>query len=154
MAACPQPYAKSKDHQTERTSVSPLKNRLYFGTAADPLRKATRYYSERMPQTMESQAFLQADARLDSLRSWLSTLPRELGADASTLRVASSDASFRRYFRIDIEKGTAIIMDAPPSHEDCRPFLHVARRLHETGLNVPRVLAQDLEQGFLLLSDL
>src|SRR5690606_38788899 len=153
MAACPQPYANRKDHQTERTSVSPLKNRLYFGTAADPLRKATRYYSERMPQSMESQAFPQADTRLASLQSWLSTLPAELGADASTLRTASSDASFRRYFRIDIREGTAIIMDAPPSHEDCGPFLHVGRRLQEAGLNVPRILAEDLEQGFLLLSE-
>lgn len=103
---------------------------------------------------MESQAFPQADTRLASLQSWLSTLPAELGADASTLRTASSDASFRRYFRIDTREGTAIIMDAPPSHEDCGPFLHVGRRLQEAGLNVPRILAQDLEQGFLLLSDL
>lgn len=103
---------------------------------------------------MESQASLQADARLASLHAWLATLAPALGLDPGTLRPASSDASFRRYFRLDTRNGTAIVMDAPPQHEDCRPFLHVGARLQEAGLKVPKILAQDLEQGFLLLSDL
>ena len=49
---------------------------------------------------------------------------------------------------------TRIVMDAPPQHEDCRPFLHVARLFEDAGAHVPHVYAQDLEQGFLLLSDL
>lgn len=118
------------------------------------MRKATRYYSERMQQTMESRTPIQADARLASLHAWLATLPPELGLLADTLRPASSDASFRRYFRIDRNGGTAIVMDAPPQHEDCAPFLHVGERLRQAGLNVPEILAQDPAQGFLLLSDL
>jgi len=67
---------------------------------------------------------------------------------------ASSDASFRRYFRLPAGEATAIVMDAPPPHEDCRPFVDVDARLAAVGLNVPRILASDLEHGFLLLSDL
>jgi len=67
---------------------------------------------------------------------------------------ASSDASFRRYFRIELEDGSRIVMDAPPPQEDCRPFIHVAALLGQAGLNAPRVLADDLEAGFLLLDDL
>ncbi|RXN86281.1 aminoglycoside phosphotransferase [Achromobacter aloeverae] len=67
---------------------------------------------------------------------------------------ASSDASFRRYFRLDAGPRSLIVMDAPPAHEDCRPFIHVAGLLEHAGLNVPRILAQDLDQGLLLLTDL
>nr|WP_245153415.1 phosphotransferase [Allopusillimonas ginsengisoli] len=72
----------------------------------------------------------------------------------STLEPASSDASFRRYFRLQAGHGTVIVMDAPPPHEDCGPFVHVTRLLAEAGLNVPTVLAQNQSDGFLLLSDL
>lgn len=94
------------------------------------------------------------DPRLTALLAWLDTLPAELQLAPATLRPASSDASFRRYFRIDAGPGTLVIMDAPPPHEDCRPFVHVASLLKDGGLNVPDILAQDLAQGFLLLSDL
>ena len=67
---------------------------------------------------------------------------------------ASEDASFRRYFRISAAFGTRIVMDAPPPREDCRPFVKVAAMLRQIGLNAPEVLAQDLERGFLLLTDL
>src|SRR5215475_8234625 len=73
------------------------------------------------------------------------------------LSPASADASFRRYFRVALPgepPRTFVVMDAPPEREDCRPFIHVARLLGEAGLNAPRVLAQDLAQGFLLLTDL
>lgn len=103
---------------------------------------------------MDSRPISDADARLAALHAWLATLAPQLGIASDTLRPASSDASFRRYFRVDTDKGTAIVMDAPPTHENCRPFVEIGERLNSAGLNVPRVLAQDLEQGFLLLTDL
>jgi len=74
-----------------------------------------------------------------------------------TLAPASADASFRRYFRAsfaDSARDTLIVMDAPPQHEDCRPFLHIGKLFEDAGTHVPHVYAQDLAQGFLLLSDL
>ena len=94
------------------------------------------------------------DPRLDCIRAWLGSRPAGLVPDPGTLRPASSDASFRRYFRVDAGDATLIVMDAPPGREDCRPFVEVAGRLAAAGLNVPRILAQDLQQGLLLLSDL
>jgi len=94
------------------------------------------------------------DIRLSRLTDWLAKLeaPKTLPA---TLRPASSDASFRRYFRVDIaDGGTLIAMDAPPPQEDVRPFVHVAALFAGTGVTVPTILASDIEQGFLLLSDL
>lgn len=69
---------------------------------------------------------------------------------------ASADASFRRYFRVSFAGSgdTRIVMDAPPDKEDCRPYIRVAGLLRQAGLNAPEVLAQDLAQGFLLLTDL
>jgi len=90
--------------------------------------------------------------RLEQLRAWIEA--RRPGT-AFDLAPASADASFRRYFRVRYGDGaTRIAMDAPPAHEDCRPFVHVAGLLAEAGLNAPRIEAQDLAQGFLLLSDL
>jgi N-acetylmuramate 1-kinase len=72
-----------------------------------------------------------------------------------TIAPASADASFRSYFRVQNAFGeTSIVMDAPPEHEDCRPFLDVCTRLVEADLHAPIVLSQDLKQGFLLLKDL
>ena len=96
-----------------------------------------------------------SDPRLPALHAWLATLDDTLALQADTLRAASADASFRRYFRIDTASGDSlIVMDAPPPQEDVRPFVQVAGLLAETGVTVPRVLAQDVDQGFLLLSDL
>lgn len=68
---------------------------------------------------------------------------------------ASTDASFRRYFRLtDAEGRSLIAMDAPPPQEDCQPFVHAAAVLDAAGVRVPKVLASDIEQGFLLLTDL
>jgi N-acetylmuramate 1-kinase len=94
------------------------------------------------------------DIRQSALASWLATLPSDLGLRTGTLRAASADASFRRYFRLDAAAGTLIAMDAPPAQEDSRPYVKVAALLHAAGLNAPRILAQDLAQGFLLLTDL
>jgi aminoglycoside/choline kinase family phosphotransferase len=90
--------------------------------------------------------------RQQQLTTWLHSLcPNE----TFTLAPASADASFRRYFRATFADGTTrIVMDAPPQHEDCKPFLHVGKLFEQAGTHVPHVYAQDLEQGFLLLSDL
>lgn len=71
-----------------------------------------------------------------------------------TMQSASADASFRRYFRILVEDQTFIVMDAPPQHEDCGPFLKVAEILAEAGVHVPRIMAFNAERGLMLLSDL
>jgi aminoglycoside/choline kinase family phosphotransferase len=89
--------------------------------------------------------------RLEQLQRWLT---RDLRISRFDIAPASSDASFRRYFRVRWDAQTRIVMDAPPAHEDCRPYIAIARALHDAGLNVPQVLEADLEQGFLLLSDL
>ena len=90
------------------------------------------------------------------LRDWLNRLfPRQHSEQEIKIEPASADASFRRYFRVTLDNGeTRIVMDAPPEHEDCRPFLHVATLFRDAGVHVPEVFAQDLAQGFLLLSDL
>lgn len=67
---------------------------------------------------------------------------------------ASADASFRRYFRLEKGMRSFIVMDAPPANEDCLPFLRVAGYLESMRLNAPRVLEVNLDDGFLLLSDL
>jgi hypothetical protein len=90
--------------------------------------------------------------RQQQLTDWLHSLfPNE----NFSIAPASADASFRRYFRATFADGqTRIVMDAPPQHEDCRPFLHIAQLFEDAGTHVPHVFAQDLAQGFLLLSDL
>ena len=88
---------------------------------------------------------------------WLSATSAARQLDPATLRLASADASFRRYFRvdhIDPSMGSCIIMDAPPAQEDCTPFVQIAALMAEAGLSAPRVLAWDEAQGFMLLSDL
>lgn len=90
--------------------------------------------------------------RQRAIEHWLARL---FPGKRFSIAPASSDASFRRYFRIVWQdNSTAIVMDAPPTHEDVRPWLHVQQLFHAAGAAVPDVLAQDLEQGFLLLSDL
>lgn len=91
------------------------------------------------------------DARLDELRAWLHEVA---GLSEYTIVPASSDASFRRYFRVRHGGGSLIAMDAPPDKEDCAPFVAVARAMAAMGLNVPRLHQVDLARGFLLLSDL
>jgi N-acetylmuramate 1-kinase len=95
-----------------------------------------------------------SDLRLSQLKEWLATVTA-VQVLPESLRPASSDASFRRYFRVDAPDGaTYIAMDAPPPQEDVRPFIHVAEVFGEAGVSVPKVLAQDVERGYLLLSDL
>ena len=90
--------------------------------------------------------------RRKQIQAWLDDL---FPGRRFTLAPASADASFRRYFRATQDDGTTrIVMDAPPASEDCRPWLRVQKLFQDAGAHVPDVLAQDLERGFLLLSDL
>ncbi len=94
-------------------------------------------------------------ARAAAFASWLTAVVERRGVVASTLRPASSDASFRRYFRADLASGgSVIVMDAPPPQEDVRPFVHVAGLIERAGLHAPRVLEAEVALGFLLLDDL
>jgi N-acetylmuramate 1-kinase len=95
---------------------------------------------------------IHADARRAALERWLE---QQFSGSQFTLAPASEDASFRRYFRTAFDDGRSFVaMDAPPANEDCRAFVHVAQLLAAAGVHVPRIHAQDLAQGFLLLSDL
>jgi aminoglycoside/choline kinase family phosphotransferase len=86
---------------------------------------------------------------------WMTSLADPHKLIAESLRPASADASFRRYLRIDtIDKGTRIVMDAPPDKENCRPFVEIAGLMKAAGLLVPEILAWDEPEGFMLLPDL
>ncbi|MEP7058807.1 MAG: phosphotransferase [Caldimonas sp.] len=94
-------------------------------------------------------------ARRRAFDAWLGAIGPRHSLDPASLRAASSDASFRRYLRIASADGASfIVMDAPPAHEDVRPFVQVAALLAQAELNAPRVLEAEEQQGFLLLSDL
>jgi len=88
--------------------------------------------------------------RLQALNAWLAD---PVGLTDFEVTPASGDASFRRYFRVNCDGKSYIAMDAPPDKEDCRPFVDIAHRFREQGVNVPVIHAQDLAQGFLLLDD-
>jgi hypothetical protein len=92
-----------------------------------------------------------SDSRLSVLTRWVLD---DLGFTGSRIAPASSDASFRRYFRVTRGTESYIAMDAPPDKENLRPFIEVAQMLLGLGVNAPVVLARNLEQGLLLLSDL
>lgn len=101
------------------------------------------------------------DVRLQHLEVWLAEQLADLfqkqgwgAVPAGSLTAASSDASFRRYFRWQAEGHSFIVMDAPPPQENCRPFVDIAHLLATAEVNVPVIHAQDLARGFLLLSDL
>lgn len=85
---------------------------------------------------------------------WLARIGTEHALAPASVHLASADASFRRYLRIDSAAGTRIIMDAPPDKENCAPFVRVAELMAGAGLRVPQVLAWDQPHGFLLLTDL
>jgi aminoglycoside/choline kinase family phosphotransferase len=91
------------------------------------------------------------DDRFRALDAWLRA---RLSGAPFRIERASTDASFRRYFRVFLDDRTLIAMDAPPAREDSRPFVKVAGLLREAGLNAPIILEADLEQGFLLVTDL
>jgi len=93
--------------------------------------------------------------RKEAFFHWLRSLPTELHLQADSLQPANADASCRRYLRLfDSSGGSYIIMDAPPESNDVRPFLKVGAMMAACGLHVPEVLAAEVDQGWLLLSDL
>ena len=89
--------------------------------------------------------------RRASLQRWAG---EQLGWSNVEMAPASTDASFRRYFRIEQDGNSYVLMDSPPEKEDCAPFVRVSHFLQELGLHVPEIIAENPEQGFLLLSDL
>ena len=91
------------------------------------------------------------DRRKEALALWAG---QRLGVKDKIIAPASADASFRRYFRIETEDASYILMDAPPAQEDSAPFVRISALLCEWGLHAPEVLASDMDRGFLLLSDL
>lgn len=104
------------------------------------------------PQTS---SIMWADSpRREQFEVWLATVATPHDLRISTLRPASADASFRRYFRIDSASKSFIIMDAPPDKEDSAPFVRIASLLDAAGLLVPQILNWQAAEGFMLLSDL
>lgn len=94
------------------------------------------------------------DSRLETIREWLHKFQTKYHLDLSSMRPASSDASFRRYFRVDGLNNSYIVMDAPPEKENCEPFVDIATRLKKVNVNVPDILERDSDLDFMLLSDL
>ena len=117
---------------------------------------STQFSPEWVPVTWDQ------PEREAAFLSWLQGVASVHALDISSLRLASADASFRRYFRVSaLNKGlpfsgpeTFIIMDAPPDKEACQPFVSIAGYLQTAGLNAPRILNWHEAQGFMLLSDL
>lgn len=103
--------------------------------------------SDRMTSSVTESPASNRDAEI---RTWLT----EVVGSHFRVEPASSDASFRRYLRVSVDSSTRILMDAPPEHEDCRPFVHAQALLRAAGVNVPEILEADLDRGLLLLSDL
>ncbi|MBS4050924.1 MAG: phosphotransferase [Methylomonas sp.] len=91
------------------------------------------------------------DQRANALITWLTA---DLGLQILRIEPASSDASFRRYFRVKHNEGCHVAMDAPPDKENTAAFIRNAALLQKAGLHVPAIYRQNLEQGFLLLEDL
>ncbi len=92
--------------------------------------------------------------RQAAFHQWLDAQASAHGVRPDTVRSASADASFRRYFRVDTANGSCIVMDAPPDKENCEPFVRIARLMLDAGLYAPRILAWDEPQGFMLLDDI
>ncbi|WP_218944236.1 aminoglycoside phosphotransferase family protein [Marinicella rhabdoformis] len=95
--------------------------------------------------------------RQQQMQQWLSEQLTTINPSAGAgfkVESASEDASFRSYHRVTQGNKTWVLMDAPPSHEDCAPFIEIQKLLFENEVCVPEIIAQDLSLGFLLLSDL
>ncbi|MGE3106674.1 MAG: aminoglycoside phosphotransferase family protein, partial [Lysobacterales bacterium] len=90
--------------------------------------------------------------RQEQLLNWLRSVLND--STIQRLQPASSDASFRSYHRIDSRGSSLVVMDAPPEHEDIRPWLSINQRLRAANLNAPEVMAANPEHGFVLMADL
>jgi len=90
-----------------------------------------------------------------AFENWLSNLTDRHGLLPDTVRIASADASFRRYLRVDTVQGDSrIVMDAPPDKENSEPFVRIAALMQDAGLHAPKVLDWHQANGFMLLTDL
>lgn len=98
---------------------------------------------------MESAEAIKISERQKALESWLDAC----GLHALNLQPMAGDASFRRYFRATTQQGTHVIMDAPPPRENCKPYVAIAEALRKKGLHAPEIIYQNIEQGFLVLTD-
>lgn len=97
------------------------------------------------------QAEINVDKRQTAILNWLNN---DLNIEVASFRSLAGDASFRRYFRVELADGTrSVIMDAPPDVENVDPFVKIAKTFAKQGIQVPQILARDLTQGFLLLTD-
>jgi aminoglycoside/choline kinase family phosphotransferase len=157
------PQVRTRHEQCEQRNVASWANGRICNSIIDmqpasaaapilPRAMIYRHPSPARPNLYPAPHPLPAMQRQNQIAAWL----RQCRPDHTyTLTPASADASFRRYFRATERNGqTLIVMDAPPEHEDCRPWLNVQQLFTAAGVHVPHVLAQDLEHGFLLLSDL
>ncbi len=106
--------------------------------------------------TQHSSPLWSDSARAARFAQWLQSIAHRQNIDPEHVSLASADASFRRYLRVQGTSGqpSRIIMDAPPDKEDCRPFVHVAQLMQVAGLHAPQVLEWDEANGFMLLTDL
>ena len=93
---------------------------------------------------------IKTDQRLDQARTWLQHLDIDPQTD---LHSVAGDASFRRYFRLQANGKSQILMDSPPPGEDVRPFIDIAQRLRTAGLHAPEIFNEDTHNGYLLLED-
>jgi N-acetylmuramate 1-kinase len=110
---------------------------------------------DTLPEPSPGAAPVWTDAQREAdFNTWLQAQAGPHGLNVASVRLASADASFRRYFRVEAASGSLIIMDAPPAREDCRPFVKVAALMAQAQLTVPQVLAWDEARGFMLLTDL
>ena len=118
----------------------------------------SRTYPEITPDLTVVQAIIdlgwEDSHRALQFTDWLSSLAHLHGLLIDTVKSASADASFRRYFRIHSESQTFILMDAPPDKENCQPFSDIAQLMLSAGLRVPRVLDWHVSHGFMLLDDM
>jgi aminoglycoside/choline kinase family phosphotransferase len=96
----------------------------------------------------------QDSARAHAFAKWLESVRLAHDLTPDSVRAASADASFRRYFRVDAAGASLIIMDAPPEKENSQPFVDIAGLMQAAGLLVPKVLAWEPALGFMLLDDL
>jgi hypothetical protein len=118
----------------------------------DPRPFQLRFESGRMPRMVDSSGTSPPpDPRLDAAQLWLEGLYQQVG---SYWQPVTGDASHRRYFRVQVNGESRIVMDAPPYKEDATRFVEIAARLRACGLHAPEIIASDLTAGYVLLEDL
>ena len=110
------------------------------------------------PAPIEQASLWQDEQRQKQFQAWLEGISDRFSLDRASVRLASADASFRRYLRVNTKQGafgpTLIIMDAPPDKENSQPFVQIATLLENAGIRSPQVLDWNEPHGFMLLTDL